>query len=171
MAKSVHCNLNRILLRITSSVRGERERLVGEEGRNTCEDETPEEAFPIDADDGFPCFSDEGKHSIPDEGTDGEEGELPTTPTDTTCSENMRLIDFFLTSLAWFWFVSGEVRILLAGLLWLPLLVCCLFELRTKGLVTLLTDPASFSQDSFRSDTFQIGRCQICVSNMCSKNA
>jgi len=110
--------------------------VAGEEGRSSCEEEIPEEAFPIEADEGFPCVPDEGRHSIPDEGTDGEEGELPTTPTDTT----------------WFWFVSGEVRILLAGLLWLPLLVG-LFELRTKVLVTRLTEPASFSQDSFRSDT------------------
>ena len=78
---------------------GEREGLVGEEGRSSCEDEIPEEAFPIDADDGTPCVPDEGKHSIPDEGTDGDEGELPTTPTDTTCSEKMRIIDFFLTRL------------------------------------------------------------------------
>lgn len=70
-------------------MRGERDGVVGEEGRSSCEEETPVEAFPIDADDGFPC--------VPDEGTDGEEGELPTTPTDTTWSE-MRTIDFFLRS-------------------------------------------------------------------------
>ena len=143
-------------------MRGEREGVAGEEGRSSCEEETPEEAFPIEADEGFPCVPDEGRHSIPDEGTDGEEGELPTTPTDTTWSE-MRMIHFILrVGVTWFWFVSGEVRILLAGLLWLPLLVG-LFELRTKVLVTRLTEPASFSHDSFRSDT-----CQIYVSNMAS---
>ena len=66
--------------------------------------------------------------------------------------------------------MSGEVRILLAGLIWLPLLaiglfeltlLVGLFELRTKVLVTLLTELASFNHDSFRSDT-----CQICGSNM-----
>ena len=51
------------------------------------------------------------------------------------------------------------MRILLAGLLWLPLLV--LVELSTKELVTLLTEAASFSHDSFRSDTCQIGKCGI----------
>lgn len=56
------------------------------------------------------------------------------------------------------------MRILLAGLLWLPLLV--LFELSTKGLVTLLTEAASFNHDSLRSDTCQVGKCRICVSNM-----
>ena len=140
---------------------GERDGVVGEDGRSSCEEETPEEAFPIDADDGFPCIPDEGRHSIPDEGTDGDEGELPTTPAETTWSE-MKPIDFILR-FTWFWFVSGEVRILLAGLLWLPLLV--LVELSTKELVTLLTEAASFSHESFRSDTCQIGTCQIFVPN------
>ena len=66
--------------------------------------------------------------------------------------------------------MSGEVRILLAGLIWLPLLaiglfeltlLVGLFELRTKVLVTLLTEPASFNHDSLRSDTCQISVGQI----------
>ena len=55
---------------------------VGEDGRSSCEEEIPDKGF--EADEWFPCVPDEGRHSIPDEGTDGEEGELPTTPADTT---------------------------------------------------------------------------------------
>ena len=77
--------------------------------------------------------------------------------------------------------MSGEVRILLAGLIWLPLLaiglfeltlLVGLFELRTKVLVTLLTELASFNHDSFRSDTCQISVGQIwhpCVYDMLDK--
>ena len=49
--------------------------------------------------------------------------------------------------------MSGEVRILLAGLLWFPLL-----EPSTNEFVTLLTEDANFSQDSFRLVT-----CQMCT--------
>ena len=80
-------------------MRGEREGVVGDEGRSSCEEEAfpidAEEGFPIEAEEGFPWVPDEGRHSIPDEGTDGEEGELPTTPTDTTWSE-MIMIHFYI---------------------------------------------------------------------------
>ena len=138
---------------------------VGEDGRSSCEEEIPDKGFPIEADEWFPCVPDEGRHSIPDEGTDGEEGELPAIPVDTTWL-NMKTINFILR-VTWFWLVSGEVRILLAGLLWLPLLV--LFELRTRGLVTLLTEAASLSHDSFRLATCHISNIATICAKMLTK--